>query len=98
MAHTVSAQPMEPIAAAMPSRFLIERWFAEFEFVEGIRNGAASDAFAPTAAEVLALAGPESTERYLTLGLGYAENPGGEALRHAISGLYETIDTDGVQV
>jgi aspartate/methionine/tyrosine aminotransferase len=86
------------MTAAMPARFLIERWFAEFEFVEGMRNVAASDAFAPTVAEVLALVGPEAADRFLALGLGYAENPGGTVLRKAIGGLYDEVDADDVQV
>jgi aspartate/methionine/tyrosine aminotransferase len=98
MTSTASAPSTDQITTAMPARFAIERWFAEFEFVEGMRNVGASDATAPTVAEVLALAGPEANDSFLALGLGYAENPGGERLRDAIAGLYDTIDADDVQV
>src|SRR5947209_9804208 len=98
MTYTASAPFLEPVDVAKPARFLIERWFAEFEFVEGMRNIAASDSFTASAAEVLALAGPEATDRFLALELGYAENPGGTGLRKAIAGLYKTIAADDVQV
>ncbi len=39
---------------ALPD-YLLERWFAEFEFLPGIRNLAASGAYAATTQELLAL-------------------------------------------
>ena len=68
-----------------PTPFLLERWFAEFEFVPGMRSLAASGAFAPSTAEVLRLGGAEATDRYLALGLDYIENPGGAGLREAVA-------------
>lgn len=56
--------------------FALERWFAEFEFVPGIRNLAASCPFMATTHELLEMEGPETTARYQELGLDYVENPG----------------------
>jgi hypothetical protein len=41
--------------------FQLERWFAEFEFVQGMRNLAASGPFAVTTRELLELEGAETT-------------------------------------
>ena len=54
----------------LPS-FLMERWFAEFEFVQGMRNLAASGPFAVKTGELLELGGAETTARYLDLDLDY---------------------------
>ena len=63
---------------------LLERWFAEFEFLPGMRDLAASGPFAVTTQELLALEGPETTALYLALGLDYVENPGNERLRRPL--------------
>lgn len=81
----------------LPS-FQLERWFAEFEFIPGMRNLAASGPFAMTTRELLALEGQETTDRYLELGLDYIENPGSESLRRAVANLYTTLDTGNVRI
>lgn len=78
--------------------FSLERWFAEFEFVQGMRNLAASGPFAVTTQELLELEGAETTARYLDLGLDYIENPGSESLRKAVSGLYTTLDSGDIRI
>jgi aspartate/methionine/tyrosine aminotransferase len=77
--------------------FSLERWFAEFEFVPGIRNLAASCPFAATTQELLALEDAATTARYLELGLDYIENPGSEELRSAIAGLYKTLEAGNIR-
>ena len=47
--------------------FRLERWFAEFEFVPGMRNLAASGPFAVNTGELLELEGADATARYLNL-------------------------------
>src|SRR5438876_9981299 len=81
----------------LPS-FLMERWFAEFEFVPGMRNVAASGPFAVTTGELLELEGAETTARYLDLDLDYIENPGSESLRQEVAGLYSTLDAGDVRI
>src|SRR6266516_7729589 len=76
---------------------LLDRWFAEFEFLPGIRNLAASGPFAVTTQELLALEGAETTARYLALGLDYVENPGNERLRQAIADLYTTLEAGEIR-
>jgi aspartate/methionine/tyrosine aminotransferase len=78
--------------------FALERWFAEFEFLPGMRNLAASAPFAVTTRELLELEDPETTARYLDLGLEYIENPGSESLRQAIANLYTTLKAGDVRV
>jgi aspartate/methionine/tyrosine aminotransferase len=78
--------------------FSLERWFAEFEFVPGIQNLAASAPFAATTREVLELEDAATTARYLELGLEYIENPGSEALRRGIAGLYRTLEAGNIRV
>jgi aspartate/methionine/tyrosine aminotransferase len=78
--------------------FSLERWFVEFEFVEGMRNLAASGPFAVTTRELLDLEGAETTVRYLDLGLDYIENPGSESLRKAVAGLYTTLDSGDIRI
>lgn len=78
--------------------FRLERWFAEFEFIPGMRNLAASGPFAVTTRELLALEGPETTARYLELGLDYIENPGSESLRRAVASLYTTLDAENIRI
>jgi hypothetical protein len=60
---------------ALPD-YLLERWFAEFEFLPGIRNLAASGAYAATTQEMLALEEAETTDRYLALDLDYVKIQG----------------------
>ena len=64
--------------------FRLERWFAEFEFVPGMRNMAASGPFAVNTGELLELEGADATARYLNLDLDYIENPGSESLRQGL--------------
>lgn len=82
---------------ALPD-YLLERWFAEFEFLPGIRNLAASGAYAATTQELLALDEAETTARYLALGLDYVENPGNEQLRQAVSKLYTTLEAGDIRL
>src|SRR6266700_7665647 len=81
----------------LPS-FLMERWFAEFEFVPGMRNLAASGPFAVKTDELLELEGAETTARYLNLDLDYIENPGSESLRQGIADLYSTLNASDVRI
>ncbi len=81
----------------LPS-FLMERWFAEFEFVPGMRNLAASGPFAVTTRELLELEGAETTARYLELDLDYIENPGSESLRQAVANQYTTLDAGDLRI
>ena len=81
----------------LPS-FPLERWFAEFEFVPGMRNLAASGPFAVTTRELLELEGAETTARYLDLDLDYIENPGSESLRQAVASQYATLDTGDLRI
>src|SRR6266705_5102812 len=78
--------------------FRLERWFAEFEFVPGMRNLAASGPFAVTTRELLELEGAETTARYLNLDLDYIENPGSESLRQGIADLYSTLNASDVRI
>jgi aspartate/methionine/tyrosine aminotransferase len=86
----MSARPLSP--------FRLERWFAEFEFIPGIRNLTASGPYDATTQEVLALEDEGTTECYLNLGLGYIENPGRESLRKAVSSLYSTLKAEDIQI
>ncbi len=78
--------------------FELERWFAEFEFVPGMRNLAASGPFAVKTGELLELEGTETAARYLNLDLDYIENPGSESLREAVANLYSTLNASGVRI
>lgn len=78
--------------------FQLERWFVEFEFVQGMRNLAASGPFAVTTRELLELEGAETTARYLDLGLDYIENPGSESLRQAVADLYTTLNAGDIRI
>ena len=81
----------------LPS-FLMERWFAEFEFVPGMRNLAASGPFAARTGELLELEEAEMTARYLNLDLDYIENPGSESLRQGVANLYSTLNASDVRI
>src|SRR2546429_596203 len=78
--------------------FRLERWFAEFEFVQGMRNLAASGPFAVKTGELLELEGTETTARYLNLDLDYIENPGSESLRQGVADLYSTLNASDVRI
>jgi len=78
--------------------FRLERWFAEFEFVPGMRNLAASGPFAVKTGELLELEGAETTARYLGLDLDYIENPGSESLRQGVADLYSTLNANDVRI
>jgi aspartate/methionine/tyrosine aminotransferase len=78
--------------------FNLERWFAEFEFVAGMRNLAASGPYAVNTGELLALEGAETTALYLNLGLDYIENPGSESLRQGVADLYTTLNASDVRI
>jgi len=79
--------------------FHLERWFAEFEFLPGMKSLSASSPFATTTRELLALEGEETTTRYLNPGLEYVENPGSGTLRETIAHtVYTTVDTNAVRV
>jgi aspartate/methionine/tyrosine aminotransferase len=78
--------------------FHLERWFAEFEFMPGMRNLAASCPFTVTTRELLELEDAETTARYLSLNLDYIENPGSESLRHAVAQLHTTLKADDVRM
>ena len=77
---------------------LLERWFAEFEFLPGMRNLAASGPFAVTTQELLKLEGAETTARYLALDLDYVENPGNGRLRQAIADLYTALEGRDIRI
>jgi aspartate/methionine/tyrosine aminotransferase len=77
---------------------MLERWFAEFEFVVGMRNLAASGGMSPTANEVLALGGDGALDRYLSLGLDYVESTGSLGLREAVALLHDTLGPGDVQI
>lgn len=83
--------------ARAPHQFSLERWFAAFEFIPGMRNLAGSGAEPPSARELLALDGPEATARYLETALDYIENPGGERLRAAIAAFHPGITPEQVR-
>lgn len=78
--------------------FHLERWFAEFEFVQGMRNLAASGPFAATTGELLELENAETTAQYLDLELDYIENPGSESLRRAVADQYTTLDAGDIRI
>ncbi len=81
-----------------PPEALLERWFAEFEFLPGMRNLAASGPFSVTTQELLELEGAETTARYLALDLDYVENPGNGRLRQAIADLYTSLEGHDIRI
>jgi aspartate/methionine/tyrosine aminotransferase len=78
--------------------FHLERWFAEFEFVSGMRNLAASSPYAVKTGELLELEGAETKARYLNLDLDYIENPGSVSLRQGVADLYSTLSASDVRI
>src|SRR5437773_12272293 len=66
--------------------FRLERWFAEFEFVPGMRNLAASGPFAVKTGELLELEGVETTTRYLNLDRSEERRVGKECIGRMVAG------------
>ncbi|MEG6616227.1 aminotransferase class I/II-fold pyridoxal phosphate-dependent enzyme [Peptococcaceae bacterium 1198_IL3148] len=77
--------------------FLLERWFAKYEFVVK-HNLCASCASATTTADLLTMAGQAKAEEYLNLNLDYTPNPGHPQLREEIGKLYQNIGAQNIQV
>ena len=77
--------------------FALERWFARHEFTAPI-HACASDVEAPSMAELLALATPDTRALWDQLALGYTESPGHPRLRAAIAALYDGIEAEDVLV
>ena len=79
-----------------PEPFKIERYFARYEFTTRYLL-CASDCEAMTVDELLAYE-PGAAEAFGSHWLGYTESPGDPALRQAITGLYQGIESDQVLV
>jgi aspartate/methionine/tyrosine aminotransferase len=77
--------------------FLLERWFAKYEFVVK-HNLCASCASTTTTADLMRMAGGAKAEEYLTLDLDYTQNPGHPQLREEISKLYQSMTAKNIQV
>ncbi len=77
--------------------FELERWYVQYEFNVKY-NISASCGRETTTAELLAMAGPEATEKYLSLGLDYTQNPGDPLLRAEIARQYANLAPDQIQV
>ncbi|MBN1881434.1 MAG: aminotransferase class I/II-fold pyridoxal phosphate-dependent enzyme [Deltaproteobacteria bacterium] len=77
--------------------FSLERFYVDYEFNVGT-NISASCGAETTTADLLALAGDEAKEHYLSLGLDYRENRGDERLRDLISREYDRLLADDIQV
>jgi len=77
--------------------FALERFYVDYEFTVGTNISASCGAETATA-DILALAGDEAAERYLTLGLDYRENRGDERLRELIAAEYGRLSAPDVQV
>ncbi len=77
--------------------FLLERWFAKYEF-EVKHNLCASCASSTNTTRLLRLAGLDVANEYLSLDLDYTQNPGDPRLREQISTLYHKISPQQVQV
>lgn len=77
--------------------FELERWYVKYEFNVKY-NISASCGRETTTAELLAMAGPEATEKYLSLGLDYRQNPGDPLLRAEIARQYANLSPDQIQV
>jgi aspartate/methionine/tyrosine aminotransferase len=84
-----------PDDARGPRPFLLERYFARFEFTTP-HLLASSDCEALTLAELLALADPRDRTAWDGLRLGYTESPGLLELRELIAGLYRGLGPDQV--
>ena len=77
--------------------FALERFYVDYEFTVGT-NISASCGAETTTADILALAGGEAKERFLSLGLDYRENKGDEKLRDQVVREYENLSADDIQV
>ena len=77
--------------------FALERFYVDYEFTVGT-NISASCGAETTTADILALAGDEARERYLSLGLDYRENKGDEGLRDLIAAEYDRLTANNIQV
>jgi aspartate/methionine/tyrosine aminotransferase len=73
--------------------FRLEVYLGEWEF-RARHHLTASDAETLTIGELLALGSDEEREAFGALGLGYAPTRGGDDLRAAIAGTYETVDPE----
>ncbi len=62
----------------------LERFYVQWEFAVGT-NISASCGAETTTADLLAMAGKDERESYLSLGLGYRENKGDARLRELIA-------------
>ena len=78
-----------------PRPFLLERYFARFEFTTP-HLLASSDCEALTLAELVALADPRDRAAWDGLRLGYTESPGLFELRQQIAALYRGLGPDQV--
>ncbi len=75
----------------------LERFYVQWEFSVGT-NISASCGAETTTADLLALAGDDERERYLSMGLGYRENKGDGRLRELIAAEYEHLDAEDIQL
>lgn len=74
--------------------FLIERFFEKYEFnTKYMLCGSDCESFS-----IKEIIGDEDPEEFLSLRLGYTETKGNPALRHEISKIYKTIDTEEILV
>src|ERR1043166_3570569 len=81
----------------IPQEFTLERFFAQHEFSARYMLGA-SDVEPLALDELLALAGPDSLDRWRRLSLGYTETRGLPALRQEIAALYDGLDADDILI
>jgi aspartate/methionine/tyrosine aminotransferase len=75
----------------------LERFYVQWEFAVGT-NISASCGAETTTADLLAMAGKDERENYLSLGLGYRENKGDARLRELIAAEYENLTADDIQL
>ncbi|MBN2225049.1 MAG: aminotransferase class I/II-fold pyridoxal phosphate-dependent enzyme [Deltaproteobacteria bacterium] len=75
----------------------LERFYVQWEFSVGT-NISASCGAETTTADLLAMAGEERRNEYLSLGLGYRENKGDERLRELIAEEYENLAAADIQL
>lgn len=76
--------------------FQLERWFARWEF-EVPHLLSSSDCETRTVKELLELE-PAARDELESLGLSYTESSGDLGLRRAVTGIYETLETEDVLV
>jgi len=84
-----------PDDARRPRPFLLERYFARFEFTTP-HLLASSDCEALSLAELLALADDRDRAAWQGMRLGYTESPGLRELREQIAALYRGLGPDQV--